>query len=56
MLDIFERYHGHADYAIYDISVATETKKAAGTNETDTFDIQVSLTMANDDKWFSKSL
>ena len=45
MLDIFERYHGHADLVEYDISIATETKKAD--NTTSMFEIQSGLTVAD---------
>lgn len=50
MLDIFERYHGHVDFLVYDISIATETsvKKADNTNATSSmFEIQSSLTVAD---------
>jgi hypothetical protein len=45
MLDIFERYHGHADLVEYDISIATETKKAD--NTTSMFEIQSGLTVVD---------
>ena len=50
MLDIFERCHGHVDFLVYDISIATETsiKKADNTNATSSmFQIQSSLTVAD---------
>ena len=46
MFTIFEYYHGNVDYSVHNVSVATETKKP-GTNETDTFEIQASLTVAD---------
>lgn len=46
MLNVFECYHGHIDYSVFNFSVATEMKKAR-TNKTDTFEIQASLTMAD---------
>ena len=45
MLEIFERYHGHVDYLVYEISIATETKKVDNTKST--FEIQSSLTVAD---------
>ena len=46
MLDIYQRYHGHVDLQVYDISVATEGRKAGG-NGTTTFQIQPSLTVGD---------
>lgn len=46
MLDIYQRYHGHVDLQVYDISVATEARKAGG-NGTTTFQIQPSLTVGD---------
>ena len=45
MLEIFERYHGLVDFLLYEISIATETKKADNTKST--FEIQSSLTVAD---------
>ena len=45
MLEIFEHYHGHIDFIVYEISIATETKKVDNTKST--FEIQSSLTVAD---------
>ena len=47
MLDIFERYHGRVDFQNYDVSVATEARKAGDNATTSMFEIQSCLTVAD---------